>query len=118
MARAGEAPSPAFERGNELPYGVAAAANRGVTGLVAQEPPLPPEEPFKPANPQEAFLFSPTDRPGEPATHGAPIGPGADYTPHTYESDQEFLARVAGELDTPDASREVRDFVRRVRQGL
>jgi len=116
VARAGETPTPAYERGTELPYGAAAAANRRFTAI--EEPPLPPEEEFKPATPQEAFLFSPTDRPNEPASHGAPFGPGADYTPYEYESDQDFLARVAGELDTPDASREVRDFVRRVRQGL
>jgi hypothetical protein len=63
-------------------------------------------------------LFAPSHRPDEPLTQGAPFGPGADFTPYSYESDQEFMARVARELDTPDAPREVRDFVRRLRQGL
>ena len=80
----------------------------------------PAEDPvdFTPAGEDEQFIYSPTDRPGEPVTAGAPIGPGADISTHTVESDAQFKQRVAERMAATSASPEVRRFVERVQRGL
>ena len=116
MPRPGETPSPAYERGTELPYGVAAAANRRVVAI--EEPPLTPEDEWKPATPTEAFLFSPTDRPDEPATHGAPFGPGAAMTQYAYETTNEFVNRALATVEeTGLTTPGLKEFFDRVRRG-
>ena len=45
-------------------------------------------------------LLGPTHRPDEPVTHGAPFGPGANFTQASYEDDRTFALRVADTLAT------------------
>lgn len=105
----GQTPEPMFQRGDTLAYGVAAGANRQ-----AQEIPD-----YKPADAAEQFLFSPTDKPHEPLTHGAPFGPGAPVTPYAVQSDQSVVQQVADQaLADPNAPTELRQFARRVLGGM
>lgn len=79
----GQTPEAQYERGTSLAYGEATAANdRDV-----------PE--FKPATPEEEFLFDPTDRPSEPLTAGAPFGLGPDVSKYALETDKQAADRVA-----------------------
>lgn len=113
----GQTPTPAYKTGDNLAYGAA----QTVAELEATMPDLQDssqDEPYQPQTPEEQFLFSPSDRPDEPATHGAPFGPGANFTRFSYESDNQFLARVATDLQTdPNATQEVRNFVARITRG-
>jgi hypothetical protein len=58
------------------------------------------DDEFQPADDGEAFLFSPTDRPGEPITAGMPMGEGPNMTPLPHEGRAEFVNRVATQLET------------------
>jgi len=115
MPEAGRVPSPAYERGgNNLPQGEASSVN-ALMGLVGptQEPPT-----YKPQNPQEQFLFAPTDRPGEPVTAGAPVGPGSDFNRYADETDAEFKMRMAQTiLKSPNVSRESKAWAARAAAG-
>lgn len=76
------------------------------------------DEPYQAASPQEQFLFGATDRPDEPTSHGAPFGPGANFTKFAYENDGQFMSRVATNLGSdPNATTEVRNFVARITRG-
>jgi hypothetical protein len=62
----------------------------------------------------DAALFGPTDRPQEPVTHGAPFGPGANFTQTPQEDSRTFMLRVAGQLSgTP----ELAAYVKRIQSG-
>ena len=79
----------------------------------------PAEDPvdFTPAGEDEEFIYSPTDRPAEPVTAGAPVGPGPDFTKHTVETEAEFRTRVAGTL-AQAPTREARALAERLQRGL
>src|SRR5438874_762089 len=89
MAAEWEAATPEvqFRKGDELAQGQASAAN-SLMGLIGtgQGP-----EPHQPANPEEQFLFSQSDRPNEPITHGAPFGPGANTVRGAFSSDADVV---------------------------
>lgn len=52
-------------------------------------------------------LFSPTDHPERPLTHGAPFGPGADFVASPLTSEQDHMNRVAQRV--LEAGRQVPD---------
>ena len=115
MARAGETPTAQFQRGDQLDYGAASAAN-SLMGLVP--PPENPQDQFQPRNDQERFLTSPTDRPNEPLSAGAPFGPGAPGLRNMGESDAQVVARVTAQAaEDPAAPPVLRAFAKRVREG-
>lgn len=63
-------------------------------------------------------LFSPTDHPGEPVTHGAPFGPGADFLNDGPEGDAAFLRRAAYDTAVaPGADVRARSYATRVARG-
>jgi len=82
----------------------------------------PAEDPvdFTPAGEDEQFLYSPTDRPGEPVTAGAPFGPGPDATKHAMPLTTGGLVEqtIAGLQRIPNPPREVRAFIERASRGL
>lgn len=122
MARAGETTTPAFQRGNSLPYGGAQQANNAAASIDNHpdltQPPYDPRTELGNQSPVEAFLTSPTDRPNEPATAGVPFGPGPNYTRYAYESDQDFMLRVASSVAAdPAATPAVKAFLARVQNG-
>lgn len=63
------------------------------------------------------FILSPTDRPAEPITAGAPFGPGPAFTRYAYESEERFRSRMADQLQA-EGDPEVRRFAERLRRGL
>ena len=80
----------------------------------------PAEDPvdFTPAGEDEEFIYSPTDRPGEPVTAGAPVGPGPLATPHALESDADIARRVAERIASdPSAPKSLKAFARRTLEG-
>ena len=110
----GETPTPEYQRGTELPYGAAQQANE-LRGLVDESRPVE----FQPKTPQEQFLFSPTDRPDEPVTAGAPIGGGRNVTRHVVDTPQDFQARVVQEIQAdPNPPREVKALLQRMAEGM
>ncbi len=104
--------------GSDAPFGEGAALRR-MAGTVPAPPPNPASPaparrvPVQPvlagagAQPDQTdvsggydeALFAPTDRPDEPITHGAPFGPGANFTVLPYENQRGFLLRVASQLE-------------------
>lgn len=63
-------------------------------------------------------LFGPSRRPNEPVTHGAPFGPGADFTPLPQETDRAFMLRVADDLtQSPAATNQTKKYLARIRLG-
>lgn len=74
-----------------LPYG----SNEDVNAVSDEELFGEPDEEPLPEGPDGEFLFSPSDRPGEPLTAGAPFGPGPDATRFTFEADSDLLDRFA-----------------------
>ena len=109
MAKAGETPETQFRKGDELAQGEASAAN-SLMGLIGtgQGP-----EPHQPANPEEQFLFSQTDRPNEPITHGAPFGPGANTVRGAFSSDADVVQQVAAQLSRSDIGPDTRAWLAR-----
>lgn len=120
MPEAGRTPEPAFERGtgpDMLDYGDAEAAN-ALLGFVDDAELDDDDDEFVPAGEEESFIFGPTDRPEEPLTQGAPIGPGSDFLRFSYESDDQFTRRVAEQIiSLPTAPGEARGFARRLLEG-
>lgn len=119
MPRPGEVRTPSFQRGEELPQGAATEVESLLAAL-----PLPPEddqdfeeEEFQPANDEEAFLLSASDRPSEPITAGAPFGPGRDFPTGAFESESDLRDRIASEFEASDSA-ELRAYALRVRRGL
>ena len=113
MAKAGETPEVQFRKGDELAQGQASAAN-SLMGLIGtgQGP-----EPHQPANPEEQFLFSQTDRPDEPITHGAPFGPGAGALPGP--TDDQLADQVVQQAaNDPNAPPQMRAFAQRQAAGM
>lgn len=53
----------------------------------------------------DPVLFGQSERPGEPITHGAPFGPGANFIPKPFEDDFTFKTRVVQELRAAPAPR-------------
>ena len=130
MPRPEQVPSPGYERGaNNLPYGGASAANSALPDPTTTEPSSfgdlfiddddfgDEEDNFAPQGDEETYLFSPTERPAEPISAGAPFGPGADFVRQAYESDRDFMLRVGQSL-SGDPNPDVRDFVTRISEGL
>lgn len=125
MPRPEQTPAPQFKG---LPYGFNDQAN-AMSETVAQQEDFPAfaapddsqtagsEPDFQPAGDEEAFLFGATDRPDEPVTSGVPFGPGADFSRYSYESDNEFLARVSKQLES-NPSKDVQEFRRLIAKGL
>jgi hypothetical protein len=113
VPEAGRTPAPAYERGNTLQYGEAGDAN-ALMGLVAE---TPDPDPYAPSGDEEEFLYSQTDRPGEPLTAGAPVGAGSDFSRHALEDDDSFRERVAAQLSNSGV-REARALADRLRKGL
>lgn len=136
-----EQKQPQFRRrapsADQLPYGLATQLNRQIEQLDKGQPQLPqPISPFQPQiqplQPQpvpphkpvgdltgfDDILFAPSDRPEEPITAGAPFGPGPMFVRQGYESDEEFLARIAAEIaESPNATSYVKSFAARVLNG-
>ena len=113
MAKAGETPQAQFKQGDNLAYGEAAAAN-SLMGLVG---PAVQPEPHQPQGPEDQFLFSPTDRPNEPITHGAAFGPGAGAIQGP--SDDQLVEQVSQQaLNDPAAPTAMRRFAQRQAQGM
>jgi len=110
MPQPGDVRKPEFQRGTSLAYGQATQANRQTV-----EPEMQP-----PATPEEQFLYSPTFRPDEPVTQGAPVGPGTNYVMRPQQSDQQVLERIAtAAASSPFANNpEVKGFIEKVRKGL
>ena len=78
-----------------------------------------PEEQFQPQDEAEAFLFSHTQRPGEPVPSGAPFGPGPGFITSVTETEGLFRDRVAQFLETsPGATPQVQALAKRLRSGL
>jgi len=117
MPEPGVTPQPTIQRGSgpdALGYGEAAQVN-DLVGLV----PPPEDQTFTPSTDQENFIFAPSDRPNEAATHGLPFGPGAPTTPHAYESDDQMVQRVAADISQdPNAPAILKQFAARAREGL
>jgi len=113
VPEAGRTPTAQYERGDSLAYGEAGAAN-ALMGLAA---PVREPEPYTPVGDEEEFLYAETDRPAEPLTQGVPVGPGADFTKHSVESDADFRTRVAGTL-AQAPTREARALAERLQRGL
>lgn len=84
--------------------------------------PTLPTQPTLPANTDvsggyDEALFSPTDRPHEPITHGAPFGAGASFIPLPTEDNYTFLNRVGDALaSTPDAQA-LAPYISAIRKG-
>lgn len=116
----GQTPQPMIQG---LPYGDNQQAN-DLLDQLAQPPAYAtpqeadqPDETFQPSGDAEKFLYSGTDRPDEPITHGAPFGDGAHFTPFALSSEQDFSRGVASELaSTP--SPEVKKLAARLERGL
>lgn len=120
MPRPGSPQQPRFQRGSELGYGQATAANDMVdmAEVPSEDPQMPmvTEEQFVPQNPEDMFLFSGTDKPDEPITAGAPFGPGPMGRP--YETSGQFIQRVSGVLArTSNVPPEVKAFLDRAAAG-
>ncbi len=105
-----------------LPYGANAVANAGIDAAEDMDQEVDEgfdeQDEFQPADEDEAFLFSPTDRPDEPVTSGMSFGAGSDFSRFAHESNADMLNRVADSITTdPAASKEVRAFAARVKRG-
>jgi len=125
MPRPEQTPGPAYKTGNELPRGTAQqvadleAASLGMQVAEVAASGEPGDQRFEPRDDEDVFAFSPTDRPDEPLTQGAPFGPGASFTPYAFESQQGMLQRIADQMASqPNAPDEVRAFANRLRRGL
>jgi hypothetical protein len=115
MMPTGQTPTPVYKRGQELAYGDATEANRGIVETVSSGD----EQRYEPSGEEDGFIYGRTDRPSEPVTQGAPVGPGANVTRNTMgETDDEFLGRVIGELEARAVSPQVKRFVERAKLGL
>lgn len=113
MARAGETPTAAYQG---LDYGQNVAANQMAEMI---DPSYDPLADYTPENVDMEFLTSPTDRPQEPLSHGAPFGPGADFTPHQFTNDASMMRQVVQRMAAaPGADAEVKAFADRVARGL
>lgn len=117
MPEPGQTPQPTIKQGSgpeALPWGEAAQINESV-GLIP-----PPDQPdYTPATPEEQFLYSPTDRPKEPFSHGLPFGDGANYTPQAQENDDQFVKRIASQAAAdPAAPRQMKQFAERALNGM
>lgn len=117
LAKPVQGPSKGLDRFARPPEPDFAAAPREIIG----GPPVVPQE-MPPMQGDitgfDDILFGPTDRPEEPITAGAPFGPGPSFPRHGFESDEEFMARVANELaQSPAASSYVKAFAARVLRG-
>ena len=122
MARAGEAP-PALYQG--LPYGANALVN-DMSEDIPDDDEFVDDDfdeigDFQPVDDDEAFLFSPTDRPDEPITAGLPFGDGPNMPISAIrgETKQDFALRVANELTALGGSvKGVQQFADRIAKGL
>lgn len=115
MPRPEQTPSARFEG---LPYGANSLANEMSAGI--EEPTddgVDELEGWEPASDAESFLFSQSDRPGEPVTAGMSFGEGPNVSRFSYEGPEQFKQRIAQTLATPTAPKEVRAFVSRLERG-
>lgn len=113
MARAGETPEAQFKG---LAYGENTQANDAA--MLDTGPPLDPGADFTPSNPSEQFLYGPTNRPNEPVTAGAPVGPGTNFIRGSLETPQQTVQRVATQIaGGPDATPIVKQFAARILAG-
>ncbi len=116
MAEAGATPEPQIKQGkgpDALPWGEATQLNDAV-GLI------PPEEDrHVPSGDAEQFLYSPTDRPGEPVTQGQPYGAGANTIRAAYQSEDDVVHQVAAQVSKdPAAPKSLKAFAARALQGM
>lgn len=115
MPEPGQAPQPSIKKGSgpaALAQGEAADVN-DLVGLV------PPDNPgYEPSGEGEQFLYSPSDRPKEPFSHGLPFGKGA-YATNTFQSEDDLVRQVSNEvLKDPAAPGILKRFAERANQGL
>jgi hypothetical protein len=83
---------------------------------LTSEPSQP--ESFQPQSPEQEFLYSQTDRPNEPITHGAPFGPGPSLAVAASESPQETLQRIGQQVgESAYATPEVQAFLHQIQNG-
>jgi hypothetical protein len=106
-----------------LPYGDNQDINDQLDAVpdfaMADQGEPPPDQQEGPSTPETDFLFGPSDRPDEPITAGVPVGPGPDVTRRLYETDEQFLGRVARTLvSAPGADRSLQAFAKKVERGL
>lgn len=115
MPEAGRTPAAQFERGDSLAYGQAGAAN-SLAGIVG---PVREPDPYVPSGDEEEFLFAQTDRPEEPVTAGAPVGPGAPTTRHSFVTDDDIAVQVARRaVADPNAPKSIRKWATRALEGF
>ncbi len=108
MPEPGVVRQPEYQRGASLPYGGATRANQQTL-----EPDTQP-----PATPEEQFLYSPTHRPDEPLTQGAPFGPGSMAPPPPPpQTDRDFLTSAISRMQQQPLPPRVREFLARVEAG-
>jgi hypothetical protein len=72
---------------------------------------------FQPADDDEAFLFSATDRPDEPVTAGMSFGAGPDFAKLAVETETQFRQRLASTLQA-DPSKDVQAFRAALERGF
>ncbi len=124
MPRPGQ--TPPIRAGAEAPHGTSAGLAR-LASSVPDQPPLGP--PGSPENEGPAggpvqelndgydeVIMSPTSRPDEPITAGAPFGPGPNFVRLPSEDDRTFMLRVADELSTSDAP-SLGPYIAKIREG-
>ena len=70
-----------------------------------------------PATPEEQFLYSPTLRPNEPVTQGAPFGPGTNFAPRPAIPDSQFLQEAVQRIPPQNLPPRVQEFLARVEAG-
>lgn len=122
MARPGETPPSRF---SGLPYGTNALVNEESEPFNDVEDPArdlvnPEEQDFAPANDDEAFLFSGTDRPGESLTAGMGFGAGPNVASQMLqdESPPQFAQRIAQTLaQEGESSAGLKKFIAKVESG-
>jgi len=112
----GQAPQPSIKKGSG-PAALAQGEAADVNDLVGLVPPDNP--PYQPSGEGEQFLYSPTDRPGEPFSHGLPFGAGAQVVPGSQETDDQLVTRIAAEVSKdPGAPKQLKQFADRALNGM
>lgn len=105
MPEPGVVRQPEYRQGASLPRGGASQANALEADMVP------------PANPEEEFLYSPTLRPDEPITQGAPFGPGTGSVAPRPQPDRTFVASAIQRMPQQNLPPRVQEFLRRVAAG-
>ncbi len=108
-----------------LPYGANAVANAGIDAAEDMDQEVDEgfdeQDEFQPADEEEAFLFSPTDRPDEPLTTGMGFGPGPNVASAVVqgESRTQFAQRIGQQMQAEgENSPGMKKFLAAAERGL